>query len=483
MDKAARELVLNVRGGARVCVPADLRSITAYVLAEQEDWFEDEIAFVRRLLKPGMRAIDAGASYGLYTLAMAGGVGRSGQVWAFEPMPGSADFLERTLKLNGAAQVELVREALSDGRGKVSFAGGGEAELAAVVAAGAAEVKATSLDGCAALRGGGGIDFLKIDVEGHEAQVVQGGRALLGEHSPLIMFEVVAAGHADLRVLEPLRELGYSFYRLLPGPLLLAPFEAAQPLFQLNLFAAKPDRAAKLASQGLLATDTSQLPAAGLGAWGKYARRAAYARAPLRRWPSGPVSGGRAGQAAYFDALAAFAHARDGNAAAWLGRAQQLALEALQAADGASRRLSMARIAWELGDRGLALESLRSAARALGADAAQVLEEPFLAPSPRYERLTADSTSSAWLQCAVMEQCEKLRAWSSMFAPQETAPGIRAILGLPLRSPEMDRRWQLAHLLLDPDFQPAPPKRLRAGSDENLNPELWANPRRLRAMV
>jgi hypothetical protein len=41
------------------------------VLIEQEDWFEKEICFVRRLLQPGMRAADIGANYGTCTLAMA----------------------------------------------------------------------------------------------------------------------------------------------------------------------------------------------------------------------------------------------------------------------------------------------------------------------------------------------------------------------------------------------------------------------------
>jgi hypothetical protein len=46
------------------------------VLLEQEDWFEKEIAFVRRLLRSGMRAVDIGANYGTYTLAMARAVGQ-----------------------------------------------------------------------------------------------------------------------------------------------------------------------------------------------------------------------------------------------------------------------------------------------------------------------------------------------------------------------------------------------------------------------
>ncbi len=53
----------------RVVVPDSFGLITPYVLFEQQDWFEDEISFVRRVLQPGEQAIDIGANYGVYTLS------------------------------------------------------------------------------------------------------------------------------------------------------------------------------------------------------------------------------------------------------------------------------------------------------------------------------------------------------------------------------------------------------------------------------
>ena len=41
-------ITVNTRGNARICVPYALDQITTFVLLEQEDWFEDEIHFVRR---------------------------------------------------------------------------------------------------------------------------------------------------------------------------------------------------------------------------------------------------------------------------------------------------------------------------------------------------------------------------------------------------------------------------------------------------
>ena len=81
---------LTMVDGVRIVVPDSLDLITPYVLLEQQDWFEDEIKFLRRLLQPGQKVIDVGANYGVYTLSMAQTVGPTGRVWAFEPASNTA---------------------------------------------------------------------------------------------------------------------------------------------------------------------------------------------------------------------------------------------------------------------------------------------------------------------------------------------------------------------------------------------------------
>ena len=66
--------------GVTIALPDNLSVISTYVLLEQHDWFEDEIRFLRALIKPGMRALDVGANFGVYTLALAHAVGSTGRV-------------------------------------------------------------------------------------------------------------------------------------------------------------------------------------------------------------------------------------------------------------------------------------------------------------------------------------------------------------------------------------------------------------------
>ena len=67
--------VIRICGDVDIVVPDQVQLMTTYVLREQEDWFEDEIKFLRSYLRAGMHAVDIGANYGLYALSIARCVG------------------------------------------------------------------------------------------------------------------------------------------------------------------------------------------------------------------------------------------------------------------------------------------------------------------------------------------------------------------------------------------------------------------------
>jgi FkbM family methyltransferase len=487
VSRATKELVLEVRGGARVCVPADLEKITTYVLLEQEDWFEREIRFVRRVLQPGMRVADIGASFGLYTAAAALAVGPGGRVWAFEPAREPAEHLKLTLDRNGFSHVRLLRRAVSDHAGRVSLRVHPNSELNAITVdrQGSAELVAvpcTTLDQAAADEGWGEIDFVKLDVEGAEAAAVEGGRGLLSVASPLVMFEIKAVDRVDLQVLEPLGKLDYRFYRLLPGILTLVPFDSRQPVdaYQLNLFACKPDRAGALAAAGLLAEDSAgEQDSPDMQAWTAYARSAVYARELATAWPTKAPLLGRRGTRAYFNGLAAYAAslalgAGAGGRHGLLQRAFALVKEAHDAAPTLARRLSYARLAYEVGICAEAVRTLAEVVQRLEDEAAHILEEPFIAPSARSEALPSGPSPLEWLRCAAIEQYERLRAFSSLWTGTTALDLLAPIAASKLRSPEVERRRQLVRMRHGMQRGPEAVPLLAHRSDLNLNPDFWS---------
>jgi FkbM family methyltransferase len=73
----------------------------------------------------------------------------------------------------------------------------------------------------------------------------------------------------------------------------------------------------------------------------------------------------------------------------------------------------------------------------------------------------------------VIEQFEKLRAFSSRFSGDSALSVLKPILHLPFRSAEVDRRWQLVQMAHGLQDAPLATPALEAGSDENLNAGFW----------
>jgi FkbM family methyltransferase len=145
-----------------------------------------------RLADPGETAVDAGANIGYASCALAAAVGTEGRVLAVEPHPAVHALLARNVGRWGReagrlAPVELCPVALSGGRGAGALATGGRFEsnrgtatLAPQFRTFAAAEVAVPLVTLDELAAGRPIGVLKLDVEGHELEVLTGARELLG---------------------------------------------------------------------------------------------------------------------------------------------------------------------------------------------------------------------------------------------------------------------------------------------------------------
>jgi FkbM family methyltransferase len=144
-----------------------------------------ERKLVRGLLAPGMRVADVGANIGYYLLLIESVVGAAGSVVCVEPEAANLRELRRNIAANGFTNVKVVAAAAGAEDGAVSLRSGINA---AIVGAGAGdqEVQLVRLDSALA----GPVDFLKIDVEGYEGQVLAGAQRVLAEHRPTLFLEV-----------------------------------------------------------------------------------------------------------------------------------------------------------------------------------------------------------------------------------------------------------------------------------------------------
>jgi FkbM family methyltransferase len=160
---------------------------------------QDEIRFVRRVLKPGDSAIDVGGHIGFFTMQMAALVGPEGRVYAFEPLDTNADLLERSIAENqfggrvhfqraavgeapGTATLTFPIETLNSGGAYLLPSGG-----APLAGNHTQEVPLVALDALELRRP---VRFIKMDVEGAEPRVLRGAGRILKEDRPVMLSEL-----------------------------------------------------------------------------------------------------------------------------------------------------------------------------------------------------------------------------------------------------------------------------------------------------
>lgn len=161
---------------------------------------EPEFARLGEWLREGDWVIDIGANIGHYTLRMAELVGRGGRVLAFEPVPETFELLTANVSAVGARNVSLFNVAVSAraavlalsmprfDSGLVNYYMAGLTSTAKVACDPGTEfeVLTLALDALVLPRR---IALIKIDVEGHELNVLQGMEALLRREHPFLIVE------------------------------------------------------------------------------------------------------------------------------------------------------------------------------------------------------------------------------------------------------------------------------------------------------
>jgi FkbM family methyltransferase len=154
--------------------------------------------FYSNVVKPGDVCVDVGAHKGRHTLPLAQAVGGTGRVLAFEPIDFVADQLKQVVAAAGLSQVEVINEALGRQAGSFSFvlaldaleySGLRERVYDSPTRLRNVEVAVERLDDVVAARGLPAVHYLKIDTEGGEWDVIQGGADMIRRSNPVVTFE------------------------------------------------------------------------------------------------------------------------------------------------------------------------------------------------------------------------------------------------------------------------------------------------------
>jgi FkbM family methyltransferase len=136
---------------------------------------------------------DLGANVGFYTLLASVLVGKSGHVYAFEPLARNISYLRKHLAMNSIENCTVVEAAVASTEGYSQFDPSPTHTNAHLAQMGQEIVRTVTLDSLVSRGEIRPPDVVKIDIEGSELQALEGFQQTITKHRPIIFL----ATHGD----------------------------------------------------------------------------------------------------------------------------------------------------------------------------------------------------------------------------------------------------------------------------------------------
>jgi len=150
------------------------------------DQFLPERQWCISQIKPGFTIVDCGAHHGVMSVIFALAAGPTGKVVSYEALASNAEVIRRNASLNGLANIDVRPVGVGAVAGRFSA----EVNASNIVInsktyAGTIDIVRLDEDLPQLTK----VDFLKVDVEGHEVQALRGMKRIIGQR-PIIDLEV-----------------------------------------------------------------------------------------------------------------------------------------------------------------------------------------------------------------------------------------------------------------------------------------------------
>jgi FkbM family methyltransferase len=189
-----------------------IENLTTYVLLEQGDWFEDEIALFRDMIRPGDRILDLGANVGVYSISAARRTGSNGRIISVEPCRETFTLLSRSAAAFN--NMTAIHAAVGEKSGRGYLEPGNQPELNRLQMSeeSGEVVDVISVDELAEKEGVDRFDLIKIDVEGYEIPTIRGATKIIAESDPIILYEIKDGAKMNPELIDVFQELGYDSY-------------------------------------------------------------------------------------------------------------------------------------------------------------------------------------------------------------------------------------------------------------------------------
>lgn len=196
---------------------------------------DHELLILKYILERDFIFFDVGANLGVYSYVACNAIDEK-NVHIFEPHPQSFKRLAKAFRNSNVHNIALTDTVSNAKSFKVPILDGGAAKSRGTLEVDYIEpdekdrtvfsVPVSTLDEFARELW---VDFIKIDVEGHETKVIEGGLAAINRCHPIIQIEIEQRHHPDSdcssSLINRIKGLNYACYVLDSTKLQLVPFE------------------------------------------------------------------------------------------------------------------------------------------------------------------------------------------------------------------------------------------------------------------
>ncbi len=158
------------------------------------EWAQNEIDFISQFIRSGDVVLDVGSHIGVHSRAFSELVGKNGVVHAFEPNPTTQRFLINNIDLASLNNINPHLYGASRGNRSFAYAAetlnnSGNFHIVSGDITDSNEAKISIPIKSVDALGFDSVNFIKIDVEGHEIEVLKGSLATIAKNRPVIFCE------------------------------------------------------------------------------------------------------------------------------------------------------------------------------------------------------------------------------------------------------------------------------------------------------
>lgn len=168
-------------------------------------WEPKSTSAIKKIVKDGDIVLDVGANIGYYSVLLSKLVGDKGRVIAFEPTKHFGKVLKKNIEANGVSNVSIQEYALSDkAEEDTIFIGKDSATMNwasdECEKEGSEVIVKKRFDDIVTDLNIDKIDFIKIDVDGHEPAFLKGAIESIKKYKPIILLEIAHLNYLDAGV-------------------------------------------------------------------------------------------------------------------------------------------------------------------------------------------------------------------------------------------------------------------------------------------